>query len=78
MLDADFRDELLKQLEQLSGDQQRRVLDFAHSLTTFTSQPIPIPGKKIIRFAGTLTSEEAKVMKEAIDSACEQVNPNEW
>jgi L-rhamnose isomerase len=54
---------------------QRKVVEFAHSLTG--SIPSGTPGNQLLRFAGTMTEAEAKEMMDAIED-CERVDPNEW
>jgi len=55
---------------------QRRVLDFARALAL--SQQRGIPGSEILRFAGTLTPQDASEMQHAIEEACERVDPDGW
>ena len=76
MLDAAIQSDLLKEVEQLAPPLQRKVINYAHSLT----QPRPrgTPGKQLQKYAGTLSPEEAEAMMAAIEEGCEQVEPNEW
>ena len=76
MIDGALQDELLKQLEQLSPNLQRRVVDFTAALVQ--SVPKGTPGDELLRFAGTLDPEDAKEMIEAIEAGCEQVDRDEW
>ena len=76
MIDTTIRNELLKQVEQLSAELQRKVLDFAVALVQ--SEPKGTPGKELLRFAGLLDSEDAREMIDAIEKGCEQVDTNEW
>ncbi len=69
-------DLVLKQLQSLPEDKQRRVLEFAESLGT--SVPEGIPGDRLLRFAGSIPPDELRSMNEAIETGCEQVDPNEW
>ncbi|MEW6448808.1 MAG: hypothetical protein AB1426_12145 [Bacillota bacterium] len=68
--------EILKQLDRLPPEFQRRVLDFTQALAL--SVPKGVSGKKLLRFAGILTPEEAQTMKKAIEAGCEQADINEW
>ena len=72
MIDAAFRDELLRQLDQLPVDAQRRVLAFAQSLAE--ASPKGVSGNEATGFAGILSTSDAKMMMDAIDAGCEQVN----
>ena len=76
MIDPAVRDEMFKQLESLPADMQRRVVEFVHALAL--SQPKGIPGSDLLRFAGTLTPEDAAEMKRAIEEGCERVHPDGW
>lgn len=67
---------LLKQLSDMPVEFQRRVLDFARALTL--SSPKGVSGKEQLRFAGTIRGEDAKSMNQAIEEACERIDPHEW
>jgi hypothetical protein len=75
MLDAAMQSDLLKEVEQLAPPLQRKVVEYAHSLAG--SVPRGTPGDQLLRFAGTMTEEEAKEMMEATED-CERIDPNEW
>lgn len=68
--------QILTQLNKLSDEQQKQVLDFTRFLTM--TKPDGVPGKELLRFAGTITPEDAKLMLEAIDEDCGRTNLNEW
>lgn len=68
--------ELMKQLEQLGPEEQRRVLDFARTLAT--CKQCGTPGKSLIRFGGAIDAADLAIMAEAIEEGCEQINPDEW
>ena len=69
MIDASIHDELLKQLERLSPNLQRRVVEFATALAR--SVPKGTPGNELLRFVGVLPPDDARAMIEAIESGCE-------
>ncbi len=75
MIDPALHRELLQHLDRLSPDKQRRVLDFAQTL----SEPMPfaIPGKDLLPFAGILDPEDAELMLQAIEEGCERVDTHE-
>ena len=75
MIDTTVQTELMKQVEQLPLAQQRQVLDFARTLANASTGE---PPKDFLDLFGTLPSEDAKEMMEAIEEGCEQVNPNGW
>lgn len=73
---SDLKQEILRQLDHLPVELQRRVLDFAQALAV--SSPQGVPGKELLRFAGILSKDEAKVWIKAIKAGCERVDLNEW
>jgi hypothetical protein len=76
MTEFELRSELLKQLDQLPLTRQGEVLQFARSLT---EPPVRgVSGDKLLRFAGTMTNEEAEEFLKSIDEDCERIEPNEW
>jgi hypothetical protein len=68
--------ELREQLNRLPLEQQRRVLEFARSLAT--SQVQGVPGKALLRFAGTVDATDLTTMKRAIQEGCECIDHDEW
>ncbi len=75
-MDTPVIDQVVKQLKSLPEDKQRRVLEFAQSLGDVS--PEGIPGDRLLQFAGSIPSDELRLMSEAIENGCEQVDPNEW
>ncbi len=69
-------DEVMEELKTLPEEMQRAVLDFTRSLGQGT--PRGVPGKDLVRFAGTLSPADGRLMSEAIERACEQVDHGEW
>jgi hypothetical protein len=69
-------EELLKQLDQLSLESQKKVLEFARVLNTVNLKGKP--GKDLLKFAGTIDLESLKVMEEAVEYGCERVDTTEW
>lgn len=55
---------------------QQRVLAFTRALAQ--TAPQGVPGRKLLRFAGTIPLEDVQLMREAIEQGCEQVDTNEW
>jgi hypothetical protein len=72
MLDPIIEREILTQLDKLSLEQQLQVLNFAKSLAG--TMPVGVPGKELLHLAGTISTDDAKLMREAIEEACEQVD----
>jgi uncharacterized protein (TIGR02246 family) len=40
--------------------------------------PRGVPGRDLLRFAGTIDAESAREMEEAIEDGCERIDPEEW
>lgn len=76
MIRPEFREEILQELNSLPPDQQRRVLEFARELAL--SRRRGTRGRALLRFSGSVTAEETARMSEAIEAACERVDPHEW
>lgn len=76
MIPEKLEKEIREQLEHLALEQQRQVVDFARALAT--AQPHGTPGQNLLSFAGTINSDDLKVMTQAIEEGCEKVNIDEW
>lgn len=78
-LDPMIHNELLSYVGQLGSDDQARVLDFARALAESPKpKRIGVPGKELLRFAGTIPHEDLEEMKRAIEEGCEQIDHYEW
>ena len=66
-----------KELDVLTLDKQRKVLNF---ITHLSGSGIPpgVPGKKLIKFAGSLSEEDAEELSQIIQEGCEKIDYNEW
>ena len=69
-------DKVIEQLKALPHELQWRVLEFTRALTLST--PRGVPGRQLLRFAGTVSSDDAQLMREAIEQGCVQIDTNEW
>jgi hypothetical protein len=47
-------------------------------LKTAIIRPRSVAGKDLLALAGTLSAEDAREMREAIEQGCEQVDEREW
>lgn len=68
--------EILEQLRMLPVAEQCRVLEFARALAL--ARPRGVPGKELLRFAGTIPRDQLQQMKDAIEEGCEQVDAKDW
>lgn len=69
-------DQVVEQLRAMPQPLQSQVLNFARTLVD--SQIRGVPGQQLLRFAGTIPSEDLQLMEEAIELGCEQVDLHEW
>jgi hypothetical protein len=70
---ASLERELHEQLSALTPDQQRKVLEYARSLSEGAVRGVP--GASLQRFAGIISDEDAREMKAAIEEGCGRVGP---
>ncbi len=69
-------DQIIEQLKMMPQDLQYQVLEFARNLTK--SKIKGVPGKELLRFAGSIPKENLQLMSEAIKQDCEKVDFDEW
>ncbi|MDE2705233.1 MAG: hypothetical protein OXI35_09205 [Gemmatimonadota bacterium] len=69
MKDTSVEKEILDELHKLEKGQQTEVLEFVRSLTR--SEMEGVPGKTLLRFAGTIDREDLDKMTETIQADCE-------
>jgi DNA-binding protein YbaB len=75
MTDSTIAAELLKQLDKLPLEFQKKVLEFAKELNSTVLKGKP--GGDLLKLAGTIDPESLKVMEEAVEYGCEKTdNPN--
>ena len=68
--------QIIEQLDHLPDAEQRRVLEFARSLAS--SEPVGVPGKDLLPFAGLIEADDLQRMAQAIEEGCEKVDVSEW
>ena len=71
-----IKEQILKELDSLPYDFQRKVLDFTQALTL--SVPKGVPGKQLLHFAGSIPEDDLQIMAAAIETECESVDLNDW
>lgn len=60
--------EIVERLDKLTPRQQKQILN---SILSFLGEPIRgISGKELLKFAGTISKEDAKIMKQTIEEGC--------
>ena len=72
MLDAGYESEIMKGIHLLDRQKQRSVLLFVRNLLKKKNN------KNLINLAGSISSEDIKLMEEAINKGCENIDSNEW
>ena len=75
-MDTSIVDKVVEQLKTLPYELQWRVLEFIRALSIST--PPGVPGQRLLRFAGAIPPEEVKLISEAIEQGCEQIDIHEW
>jgi len=65
-----------EQVDKLSLEQQRRVLEFAQALAL--AKPRGATWAELLPFAGSIPRDQLKQMSDAIEEGCERVDENEW
>lgn len=68
--------ELRERLAALTPDQQREVLEYARALGEAPRRGVP--GRSLLRFAGSIPADDLRAMAEAIEEGCERVDPRGW
>ena len=71
-MDTPIIKQVVEQLRTLPSDLQRRVLEFARALAV--SAPRGVPGQQLLRFAGTIPSDDVQRMSEAVEEGCERID----
>jgi hypothetical protein len=69
-------DEVVEQLKVMPHHLQWRVLEFVRALSK--TEVRGTPGQQLLRFSGSIPSDDLQLMREAIEQDCEQVDVNEW
>jgi hypothetical protein len=69
-------DEVVEQLKVMPQPLQRQVLEFVRSLVK--AEVRGTPGQQLLRFAGSISSDDLQIMREAIEQDCERVDIDEW
>lgn len=71
-----LKDRLLEDFDRLSPDLQKTIQELTHALASAGSRGVP--ARALLRHAGTIDTESAREMREAIGEGCEGVDPSEW
>lgn len=75
MSDIELKEELKREVDTLSPVQLQKLLQFARKV----KEPLRgTPGHTLERFIGSIPSEDLKVMMEAIEEGCGQIDKEGW
>lgn len=74
MTDRTIDTQLLKYFHSLAKPQQLDVLNYLKSLLKKDS----LSNKELLALAGSISSQDLKLMDEAIKGDCEQIDKDEW
>jgi hypothetical protein len=68
--------EMIKQIDKLPQNLKIKVFELVKAIANL--KPKGVPGKVLLRFAGTIPASDLELMKQAIEEDCERVELNEW
>ena len=68
--------EIQSRVSELAPEQKRQVLDYARALGEAPRRGVP--GKALLRFAGTIPEEDITVMERVIEEECERIDERDW
>ena len=75
-MNPNLNSELNAELCKLPIEQRFQVLEFARTLTR--AKVHGVKGQDLLRFAGTIESEDLATITQTIEEGCEKVNFDEW
>lgn len=76
MIEPTIKEQILKDLDRLSPEDQRRALDLVHSLVAPAPKGASV--EDLLSLSGTLDKDSAREMREAIAEHCERIDPRDW
>ena len=68
--------EIIRQVGKLPYRSQQKVLGFARELDV--NSPKGVEGKNLVRFAGSIKSDDLKEMSKVIEEGCEKIDTDGW
>jgi hypothetical protein len=75
-MDTPVFNEITKKIKLLPENLQRQVLIFVDALQASSKRGAP--GKLLLEFSGVITPDDLTLMRQVIESGCEQVDDSEW
>jgi hypothetical protein len=77
MQQVSIKSQIVKEVDVLPLDLQKKVLDFIKLITDSTT-PRGVSGKRLMNIAGLMTEDEADELSQIIEDGCERIDYNEW
>jgi hypothetical protein len=68
------KDQIIEQVDRLDEAQRRQVLEYARKLAPVSG----VPGRNLMRFAGSINAADLAAMSKAILEDCEKVDTDGW
>ena len=68
--------EATEQMANLPYSLQKKILKYIRELTL--SEKKGVPGKSLLKYAGSIPQDDLKTMSEAIENDCGKIDANEW
>jgi hypothetical protein len=68
--------EIHERLTRLGPDQRRQVLEYARALSEAPRRGVP--GQALLRFAGSIPTEDLRTITQVVEEGCEGVDPRGW
>jgi hypothetical protein len=65
MINSTIEKQIIVLLKKMNEQQQQELLNFARFLTT--TKPVGVPGKDLLKFAGSIPKEDIEEMAKAIE-----------
>ena len=76
MTNPSIKQQILRDLDQMSPQMQERAMNLVHSLVT--ELPKGASAEDLRQLAGSLDAESAREMRDAIEAGCERIDPDAW
>ncbi len=71
-----LKGEIMRRIEELSLDSQRKVLAYFDQLEQ--ASPKGEPGKALLPFTGVLDNDAAAEIEQAVEAGCGRINALDW
>jgi hypothetical protein len=76
VIEPTIKDQILRDLDRLSPELQRRALELVRGLAAPSLKGASVDD--LLSLSGTLDNESAREMREAIEEHCERIDPRDW